>query len=48
MRHIREGELATLAAREIQLKGAVDARPGDLPDHVMRALDAAWESARRF
>ncbi len=48
MKHIRESELSTLAAREIQLKGAVDAQPGDLPDHEMRALDAAWEAAQRF
>ncbi len=48
MKHIRESELSTLAAREIQLQGGVDAESGDLPDHVMRALDATWEAAQRF
>jgi len=48
MKHIRGADLSGLAAREIQLSGGVDAVAGDLPDHVMRALDAAWEAARRF
>ncbi len=48
MKYIRQADLSGLGANEIQISGAVDSREGDLPDHVVRALDGVWEAARRF